>query len=339
MTSSTRVFWWSGVVGIGLATLLGRFGGLGWVPFVNDLVRRGGTVGLIATAVLGTTLWVLLTLVAGSRRLAGEHRLTRYVLADPAERGRLAETGAAPPLPADEDELFALPEFTDSRLHRRFAVFQDRHASGDRDLIGYLLAARSGVDAARDEIPYGPVRALVWALPALGFLGTAAEMSSSIGGVGTAVAHTSSYGDLRDFLAQNVIPPLANAFGITLLALACSVVCHVLLSIARAREQRLAVAADDWALSQLAVRVPPAPAGQVINLNGDLDRLSREVVAWRAVVAKATDRAGDPEGAAQALSRMTGLIADIGDQLDEITVRMDRELVIRPVSADRGMGR
>lgn len=340
MTSSTRVFWWSGVVGLGSAALLAQLGGLSWLPFVNDLLRRGGAAGVIATAVLGTTLWVLFTLWAGARQLAKERRLVRYVLADSAQRQQLSTAGRNNALPIDDDGLFALPEFADSRMYRRYTVLRGLRTDGDRDLAGFLLAARSGVDSVRSEIPYGPVRALVWALPALGFLGTAAEMSSSIGGVGAAVARTASYGDLRDFLAQNVIPPLANAFGITLFALACSVVCHVLLSIAHAREERLAVAVDDWALDELAVRVPLSRTGQVINLNGDVDRLSHEVAAWRAVVAKATDHSGNgTEMVAQALLRMTELLSDIGEQLDEITGRLDRELVIRPTERAKEMVR
>lgn len=347
MTTSTRIFWWCGVVGVGMAALLAGVGGLGWVPFVNDLVRRGGPPGLIATAVLGTTLWVLFALLAGARQLTIERRLTNEILARTADSGGptvvadleslgLGATGFANP----EFAQSAPAEFAESRIARRYRLFRDRHGEGDRDLVGFLLSARSGVDTTRAEIPYGPVRALVWALPALGFLGTAAELSSSIGGVGAAIARTSSYGDLRDFLAQSVIPPLANAFGITLFALACSVVCHVLLSIAHAREQRLAVAVDDWALDEMARLVPPSTADQVVTINGDIDRLSREVATWRTVVIKATDAtSGGMGGAVAALSRLTELAADIGDQLDEIAAKLDRELVVRPVARDRGVAR
>lgn len=80
--------------------------------------------------------------------------------------------------------------------------------------------------------------------------------------------------------------------------------------------------------------MPPSPVGQVINLNGDLDRLSREVSAWRAVVVKTTDQAGSStDEAVQALLRMTELIADIGDQLDEIVPLRVRRRVGRAATA------
>jgi hypothetical protein len=307
--TSTRVFWWSGVFGIGLIELLANVGWLGWVPVLGSFVQRGGPAGEVATIVLGTTIWVLLLLITLNRRVARERRLTRYAWLPAADR--------ADAVPADH------PDLARSRYHARLAILRQHTVPGYRDAAEYLLSARAAVDDARAETPYGPIRALVWALPALGFVGTAAEMSSSIGGVGAAVARTASYGDLRDFLAQNVIPPLASAFGITLFALTCSVVCHVLVSITRAREERFAVEVDDWTLDQLAERMPPDTADQVIHLNGDVDRLSREVAAWRQAVARHAADTAQQDG------ELSAQLAGISDQLVDIRDGLDRDLVVR----------
>jgi hypothetical protein len=324
MTSSTRVFWWSGIVSIGITELLGNLGWLGWVPVVGPLVQRGGAAGAIATAVLGTSIWVLLLLITLNRQLARERRLTHHAWLTPQQRADAVVAGSAYGLPTGNADVLGHPDLVNSRYRRRLTVFQRRSTPGDRGLAEFLLSARSAVDGARSEAPYGPIRALVWALPALGFLGTAAEMSSSIGGVGSAVARTSSYSDLRDFLAQNVIPPLANAFGITLFALACSVICHILVSITHAREERFAIEVDDWALDQLAEKAPADPAGQVISINGDIDRLAREVAAWRGAVATSSS------GAEQTRSELMTVLVEMSEQLGEICDGLDRELIVSP---------
>lgn len=320
MASSTKVFWWSGVISVGLAELLSSLGWLDWVPVVGPLVRRGQAAGSIATAALGVTVWVLLILFSRARQVSRERRLTRFARLTSQERSVEISSGRAAGLPTTYLEILDHPDLANSRYRRRLTVL-DQITPGNRDLAGFLLSARSSVDDARTETPYGPIRALVWALPALGFLGTAAEMSESIGGMGDAVTRTSSYGDLRDFLAQSVIPPLANAFGITLFALACSVVCHILVSITRAREERFALDVDDWALDELAERVPPDPAGQVISINGDVDRLSREVAGWREAVTHSA-RGGVRDG--------VELLAEMNERLAEIRDGLDRELIVSP---------
>jgi hypothetical protein len=119
---------------------------------------------------------------------------------------------------------------------------------------------------------YGVLRAIVWALPALGFIGTAFEMAGAVGGLGTALDRTQGYNDLRNLLVGEVIPHLAGAFDITLFALGCSVVCYLLLSLAYAREERLLLEADAVSLRALA-QAPDAPDGP------GLERLLPEVQA------------------------------------------------------------
>ncbi|WP_037570445.1 hypothetical protein [Phaeacidiphilus oryzae] len=124
-----------------------------------------------------------------------------------------------------------------------------------------LAAACSALTAARAETPYAPVRALVWAMPALGFIGTASEMSRAIGGLGQAIGGTGGYDALTRVLVGRVIPPLAGAFGVTLFALGCSVVCHVLLQFAHTHEQRVLLRRDEAVLADLrrsAGRTDPA---------------------------------------------------------------------------------
>lgn len=111
------------------------------------------------------------------------------------------------------------------------------------------VASRSELDHAHSEVAYGPARALVWALPALGFLGTATEMASAVHSLGASVGSSNSYPELRNALTGNVIPPLGNAFGVTLFALGASVVCHLLLTWTSSREQRMLLEVEEYTLA------------------------------------------------------------------------------------------
>ena len=118
----------------------------------------------------------------------------------------------------------------------------------------------------------------MWSLPALGFLGTASEMAHAVSGLGETVAGTNSYTDLRGFLVQDVIPPLANAFGVTLLALACAVVCHLALTLAHTYEQRFLLEADSVTLETLAARSPAiAHSGGIASPAGSIDALAKQL--------------------------------------------------------------
>ncbi|TNC20300.1 hypothetical protein [Amycolatopsis alkalitolerans] len=235
----------------------------------------------------------------------------------------------------------------------RAARSRELHPGLSADVAGFLLASHSGVDAAKAETPYGPVRALVWSLPALGFLGTATEMSSAVGGLGTAVASTNGYADLRDVLVRDVIPPLGDAFGVTLFALASSVVCHVLLSLVHAREQRMLLDSDTIELRGFAQNGYPAggqstmdiPELQRLNENlravaagvqgmtggvqEQLSQVAGEVSQWRKAIAESGERLGALAQVSE-LGRLVDLTTAIERQVGEIGSRMDREIVLRP---------
>lgn len=229
------------------------------------------------------------------------------------------------------------------------------------DVSGFLLAGHSGVDAAKAETPYGPIRALVWALPALGFLGTATEMASAVGGLGSAVASTNGYAELRDVLVRDVIPPLGDAFGVTLFALTGSVLCHVLLSLVHAREQRLLLEADTEALRRFARQrhAPTATQGSTVDnlelrkLNenlqaviarvgattGDVEQQLRavaaEVTRWREAITESGTRLGALAQGSE-LGRLVQVTEAIERNVGAIGSRMDREIVLRPVAAAPG---
>ncbi|MEU6118048.1 hypothetical protein ABZ840_26315 [Streptomyces sp. NPDC047117] len=322
-------FFWCGVVGAALAVLLVSSGATGAVPPLKEMVDRGGVSQALASAVLAVTFWVLAMLVV---RLLEN---TREAAALAAYRPGRAAGGYGNGGGYGNSEV--------QRILGKAAL----DASRDPERAESMVAGRSAVHAARSETPYALIRALVWALPALGFIGTAAEMARSIGGLGGAVARTTSYAELSHTLVRDVIPPLAGAFSITLFALGSSVVCHLLVSVVHTHEERLLLAVDERALEQLgngsrgSARADLAGQARAAQLLGDsmqtaataVQELSSELERLR------TEAAGTRLGGEERPDRSEEIVrqlATIGTQLSAIGAGLDRDMVLTPVRVPRG---
>ncbi|MGI5468875.1 hypothetical protein [Streptomyces sp. CA-132043] len=316
-------FFWCGVVGTALAVLLVSSGATGTVPPLQEMIDRGGVSQALASAVLAVTFWVLAMLFV---------RLMQNT------REEVALAAYRPGRPAGG--------YGNSEVHRILGKAA-LDASRDPERAESMVAGRSAVHAARSETPYALIRALVWALPALGFIGTAAEMARSIGGLGGAVARTTSYAELSHTLVRDVIPPLAGAFSITLFALGSSVVCHLLVSVVHTHEERLLLAVDERALEQLGNgsrggnRADLAGQARAAQLLGDsmqtaattVQELSTELERLR------TEAAGTRLGGEERPDRSEEIVrqlATIGTQLSAIGAGLDRDMVLTPVRVPRG---
>ncbi|POX38339.1 hypothetical protein C3486_23580 [Streptomyces sp. Ru73] len=312
------------MTGAALAVFLISTGAAGVVPPLQEMADRGGVSRGLATAVLAVTFWVLAMLCV---------RLLHN------SREAAALSGYSRGLPAGHT--------TEARRLVRQAGEDARRQDPERAQA--LVAGRSAVHAARAETPYALIRALVWALPALGFIGTAAEMARSIGGLGGAVARTSSYAELSHTLVRDVIPPLAGAFSITLFALGSSVVCHLLTSVVHTHEERLLLKIDERVLGQLGQggrtaarpdwsaesraaeemgRAMRTAATAMEQLNTELGRLREEAAGTRLGGEERPDRSEE----------IVRQLASIGTQLSAIGAGLDREMVLMPVRAPRGGG-
>ncbi|MFC6935391.1 hypothetical protein ACFQHO_37200 [Actinomadura yumaensis] len=230
-----------------MAVPLGLLGG---VPFVGDLLESRGAVSAIAAIVLAAMLWITLFALTRFQRAAAENATVTTAAElfrpDPKERG----PEAARLLATHRDPVTAA-RFAGGLVGGRIAaVLHD--ADWDRDTASAVLAARADIDHARSDVAYGPARAVVWAMPALGFLGTAAEMAKAVDGLGESVRGAQGYAALRDALVRDVVPPLADAFGVTLFALAASVICHLLLTWTGSREQSVLLAVEETTLTAIA---------------------------------------------------------------------------------------
>ncbi|WP_214324232.1 MotA/TolQ/ExbB proton channel family protein [Nonomuraea sediminis] len=268
MTRTSRAFAVSGVIAVAVVAVAVPLGLFHWIPFVGDLLQRGGAAGTIATLILTATLWVACFCLARLGSATGERASLVQI------RGLRTDGRAAARSIQDEVSYLRRSAQISGRVAERLSALGD----------GAAAAARSELDHARTDVSYAPARALVWALPALGFLGTAAEMARAVGQLSQAISTSSTFTDLQRVLTSQVITPLSAAFTVTLFALGATVVAHLLLSWTNAREQRVLLELEEVVLAILeGHRQPAAPAaaalfdGQVAQLSAQLSSTSEAV--------------------------------------------------------------
>ncbi|TQM66496.1 hypothetical protein FHX41_0070 [Actinomadura hallensis] len=288
------------------------------IPFVGDLLTSSGAVGTIAAIALTASLWVMFfalgRAVHGSRERAAVQAARRRLAGDPV---------ASSPRELVRHLVRAIPAGT--LVHRRLTSLA---GSAEEESTADLLATRSELDHARSDVSYGPARALVWALPALGFLGTAAEMARAVDGLGVGVGSSGGYNALRDALVKDVIPPLGDAFGVTLFALGASVLCHLVLTWTGSREQRIMLEVEEVVLEVL--ERAPAVRGRVVGpgeLNGEMRMLASVLDQTRAVVADSTDRL-----TAVNVGEVGLLLHSVDRRLGQIHAELAKEMVVSRVA-------
>lgn len=299
---SARSFVVTGFIAIVLTAVTVPFGLLNWIPYVGELLTEQHGVGTIAALILAVTFWVLLFAFARALQATQER--------DAIRRARVAIDNTSE---LDDPRAFVPASVpTNSLVMRRLRLLVSGAARGSES----TLATRSELDHALSDVSFGPARALVWALPALGFLGTAAEMSVAVRGLSSSVGGSGGYQGLRDALVNSVIPPLGDAFGVTLFALGASVVGHLLLTWTNSREQRILLELEDVMLTATARLGPAEPAGPA-TLDADVVGLTNELRLVRETLARSASETArfDLGQVGRQLGSVEQLLARIGDEL------------------------
>ena len=116
------------------------------------------------------------------------------------------------------DHLYSLPEkLRDSlmvnRIRKGLEFFEIRQNSGE---VREMMSSQSDIDAARITGSFTLLRAFLWAIPLLGFIGTVVGLSHAIGGM-----NFSNVSDVSKVVEaiNNVTSGLGTAFDATLLGL------------------------------------------------------------------------------------------------------------------------
>jgi hypothetical protein len=158
----------------------------------------------------------------------------------------------------------------DTLVAHRLRLFKEAaRAGGDAEAV---LSARSALDEAEVSNKHHLDHALIWALPVFGFIGTALTMATMVTAFGGALDSRGDAGALITALKRHVLPELASAFGVTLIALFLSVLAFGAMALVERAERERVAAADEVFLNLLA-RLPVKQAAPA--MHGLSEELSR----------------------------------------------------------------
>ncbi|MEV4891109.1 hypothetical protein AB0K48_17125 [Nonomuraea sp. NPDC055795] len=150
----------------------------------------------------------------------------------------------------------------DTLVARRLKLFREAAEAGND--CEAVLSARSALDDGEIANKHHLDHTLIWALPVFGFIGTALTMAEMVSSFSSALDSQGDPSVLITALKQHVLPELASAFGVTLIALFLSVLAFGAMALVERAERAGVVAADEVFLTYVA-RLPAkqaAPAMQ-----------------------------------------------------------------------------
>jgi len=212
----------------------------------GELFERAAPIGIVVVF-----SWVFVLVAVRAVRLIQEQGAVRTFAA--------ARAGTTPELPA------ARRATRRAELHKRYAAAPARLAD--------IVPGSAALDGTALDGGYAALRAYVWSMPVLGFIGTAWGMARAIGGFSDALKQATptvgqpqvqdAIGLLTTRLAQTVIPGLSGAFSVTVVALAASVVAHFWVTALHAWDERALEELDRASIEKLADAVPTHATGGI----------------------------------------------------------------------------
>jgi biopolymer transport protein ExbB/TolQ len=286
----------------------------GDVPLIGGMLDRSRPAEFFITLLIILLFsWVLIDLALKTLRVLQEYADLRAYgsqLAQPAPQlsviGRLAPDA--------------------SRTVRRAHLHLTHLSAGSQpEALHELIPGAAALDANTLASRYGALHVYAWILPVLGFIGTASGMADAIGGFRGALSQPEGFENIITKLSQNVIPGLAGAFGMTILALAASLVAYLCTTSLKG--------ADQEALDQLdrlcfdALKTVPTVQGQMVALltgiSGQLSRFGK--------------LPAEIESSAAMLREAAAVLVASGDRLQQATREL-HEAAKRPtkITIERG---
>lgn len=131
------------------------------------------------------------------------------------------------------------------------------------------LQIQAQADADELESSYAMVRAFVWAIPILGFIGTVVGIGQAIGGFASSLRSAEDLATIKSTLGH-VVSGLAFAFDTTFLGLVVSVIVMFPMNLMHRAEQVFLAARDEYFSEHLMLRIqrvdPPAASGVISRL-------------------------------------------------------------------------
>jgi biopolymer transport protein ExbB/TolQ len=212
-------------------------------------------------AVLSVFAWILLQVMIHAIRIARESAaLPQFKTWAPDALGKLSET-----LRTGQRARLAL-----------------KHLQSSPGKLLEALPAAGALDAVAFENSYTLLRTCVWTLPVLGFIGTAWGMAHAIAGFSESLQVAAGSGRevqielLTNRLGQLVIPGLASAFTITMLALGTSIIAHFWTTTLQSWDQDVLLDLDKTCAERLA-ELSPASEDPLVHVTRGLIQLTAQI--------------------------------------------------------------
>lgn len=223
---------------------------------LSALLLVAGVVGSLLESVGATTAPAAAELVVTLIFAVFLTAVLRIVRAVPDIRRESAATARA------VANVQAVKPTEDTLVGRRLKLFKEAAEAGND--CEAVLSARSALDDSEMANKHHLDHALIWALPVFGFIGTALTMAAMVSAFSNALDSQGDPGVLINALKQHVLPELASAFGVTLIALFLSVLAFGAMSLVERSERASVVAADEVFLIYIA-RLPAKQAAPAMH--------------------------------------------------------------------------
>jgi len=297
---------------VGIAAALGllavadglRRGDVDSVPVVGAMLSKPDSfipsipIPLAPAAILAVLAFVLVQLLMRLLQVRGEH----------AAAESFRRWGGSGDLPAN------LSPGSRTRAARRATLAESaRKTSGD---LPEALGGASSIDAQKLGGSYGWLHVFGWALPVMGFVGTAMGMAKSIAGFQDALKDTTQANVVAERLAIEVIPGLASAFETTVLALVAALVTYLCTSALQQIDEEALQKLDDASLELIArttVKQPDNTRAVLDSISKKLDALTAlaKLSALDQILAKLTEIAKLPDRAENAVKGLTEAVTEL----------------------------
>ncbi|MFT5108373.1 MAG: biopolymer transport protein ExbB/TolQ/DNA-directed RNA polymerase subunit RPC12/RpoP [Verrucomicrobiales bacterium] len=242
----------SGAIGLGITVFVLGMMSLLKGNYIADLFVARGWVPYVLTLFLG---WSIGILILKAMRLSKQRKA---LMVD------VLPTSISHDIQADDlvgflQHLDSIPEqlrdsFMVSRVRRGLAHFRARRSTPE---VANMMSSQSEIDYAGIVGSYTLVKAFLWAIPLLGFIGTVIGISSAIGGF---AATTDSAADMEALKVaiNGVTGGLGVAFDTTLLALVISIMLYFPMSGMQKAEEDLLSRIDEYCNENLLTRLNDA---------------------------------------------------------------------------------
>ncbi|MCK6486266.1 MAG: MotA/TolQ/ExbB proton channel family protein [Phycisphaerae bacterium] len=201
--------------------------------------------GRVQHATMAFTFWVLLIILIKSMKVRTQNIALEFRDLVPADAdfvlGPATVDYVLQRLRSECDDPGRFVLF--NRIELALSNLKNMGQIGDVD---HVLQSQAANDDDVMESSYSFVKGLIWAIPVLGFIGTVSGLSTAIGRFGGVIAGGGAHMD--DIIAglQEVLGGLSTAFDTTFVALVSALICQLLVTIVRKREEEMLDACREY---------------------------------------------------------------------------------------------